>query len=99
MEHSEQAIYLNDGALRIGNTNSAPKTMTVLVQGETSILEAEMPSILVLLGGEPLAEPRFIEWKLVSGSVDRIEQAKKDWKEGGFGKVPGDKNEFIPLPE
>jgi hypothetical protein len=32
-------------------------------------------------------------------SKDRIEQAKEDWKEGRFPKVPGDEAEFIPLPE
>ena len=30
---------------------------------------------------------------------ERIEQAKADWQAGRFGKVPGDENEFIPLPE
>jgi hypothetical protein len=28
----------------------------------------------------------------------RLEQAKRDWKEGRFPKVPGE-TEFIPLPE
>ena len=25
--------------------------------------------------------------------------AKDDWREGRFAKVPGDEDEFIPLPE
>lgn len=29
---------------------------------------------------------------------ERIEQAKEDWREGRFAKVPGDEVEFIPLP-
>ena len=29
----------------------------------------------------------------------RIEQAKRDWKEGRFPKVPGDEIEAVPLPE
>jgi hypothetical protein len=37
-------------------------------------------------------------WNFVSSSRERIEQAKADWREGRFGKVPGD-DEFIPLPE
>jgi hypothetical protein len=28
---------------------------------------------------------------------ERIEEAKRDWKEGHFPKVPGDETEFIPL--
>lgn len=31
-------------------------------------------------------------------SADRIEQAKRDWKDGRFAMVDGDE-EFIPLPD
>jgi hypothetical protein len=51
----------------------------------------------MLVGGEPLPEPRQIFWNFVSSSGDRIEQAKEDWREGRFAKVPGE-TEFIPLP-
>ncbi len=98
-EYSERAIYLIDGALRIGDTNIASQTMTVFVQGETIILEAIIPTHLMVLGGEPLSEPRFIEWNFVSSSPEHIAQAKTDWKAGLFDKVPGDEIEFIPLPE
>jgi Pirin C-terminal cupin domain len=43
--------------------------------------------------------PRFIFWNFVSSSHERIEQAKADWKARRFGKVAGDEQEFIPLPE
>ena len=43
--------------------------------------------------------------RIAAGAVDsggssreRIEQAKLDWAEGRFAKVPGE-TEFIPLPE
>ena len=52
----------------------------------------------MLLGGAPLDGPRHIWWNFVSSSKERIEQAKADWKEGRFARVPGDK-EFIPLPD
>jgi hypothetical protein len=35
----------------------------------------------------------------VSSSRDRINQAKHDWKERRFPLIPGDDQEFIPLPE
>jgi hypothetical protein len=35
----------------------------------------------------------------VSSRKERIEQAKSEWKERRFDVVPGDENEFIPLPE
>ncbi|WP_278248717.1 pirin-like C-terminal cupin domain-containing protein [Marinobacter halodurans] len=39
-----------------------------------------------------------MEWNFVSSSKDRLEQAKSDWKAGRFPLVPGDEEEFIPLP-
>jgi len=42
--------------------------------------------------------PRHMWWNFVSSRLDRIEQAKADWKGGRFGTVPGDAQEFIPLP-
>lgn len=38
-------------------------------------------------------------WNFVSSSKDRIERAKRDWKDGRFPKVSGDEVEFVPLPE
>ena len=54
---------------------------------------------VLLLGGEPLDGPRHVWWNFVSSSQERLEQAKQDWKEGRFPKVPGDDVEFIPLPD
>ena len=38
-------------------------------------------------------------WNFVSSTPDRIHQAALDWREGRFPKVPGDEQEFSPLPE
>lgn len=57
----------------------------------------------MLLGGEPVGE-RHIWWNFVSSSSERLERAKTEWAMGygateSFPKVPGDEEEFIPLPE
>ena len=52
-----------------------------------------------LLGGAAMDGPRHIWWNFVSSRKERIEQAKADWKLGRFDSVPGDEEEFIPLPE
>ena len=57
-----------------------------------------MRSRLMLLGGEPLDGPRHLWWNFVSSSRERIAEAKAAWREGRFGVVPGDEQEFIPLP-
>jgi redox-sensitive bicupin YhaK (pirin superfamily) len=53
----------------------------------------------MLLGGEPMDGERHIWWNFVSSSKERIERAKRDWREGRFAKIPGDDTEFIPLPD
>ncbi|UZO81133.1 pirin family protein [Aquimarina sp. ERC-38] len=52
---------------------------------------------LLLFGGEPFEEERFIFWNFVSSSKERIEQAKEKWKAKDFTMVPGE-DEYIPLP-
>ena len=53
---------------------------------------------LLLFGGAPLPEERFLYWNFVSSSKDRIEQAKADWRAREFPEVAGD-DSYIPLPE
>jgi hypothetical protein len=43
--------------------------------------------------------PRYIWWNFVASSQERIAAAKEDWKSKRFAIVPGDEQEFIPLPE
>ena len=53
----------------------------------------------MLMGGESFASERHVFWNFVSSNRDRIQQAKEDWSAGKFPKVPGDEEEWIPLPE
>ncbi|TIX62809.1 MAG: hypothetical protein E5V33_14310, partial [Mesorhizobium sp.] len=53
----------------------------------------------MLFGGASLGSRRYIWWNFVSSSKERIEQAKEEWKTGRFDIVPGDEEEFIPLPD
>lgn len=98
-DYQERALYVVDGYLQIGNMDIQPKTLPVFEKDEKVTITAKLSSKIMLLGGEPFSEKRFIWWNFVSSSEDRILQAKADWLEGRFGKVPGDDKEFIPLPE
>lgn len=53
---------------------------------------------LLLFGGEPLGQEHFLLWNFVSHSKERLKQAKEDWKNKKFPKVPGD-DTYIPIPE
>ena len=52
----------------------------------------------MICGGDTLEGERIVWWNFVSSSRERLEQAKRDWKEGDFDDVPGE-SDFIPLPE
>jgi hypothetical protein len=68
--------------------------------GVTTLRNAETEATrIVLIGGETMDGPRHIWWNFVSSRPERIEQAKADWKARRFDTVPGDAEEFIPLPD
>jgi redox-sensitive bicupin YhaK (pirin superfamily) len=94
----ERAFYLIDGAVTVDGQHFAPTELVILKPHAEIVLASERGARLVLIGGEPFAEPRHIYWNFVSSRPDRIEQAKADWRERRFAAVPGEQ-EFIPLPE
>ena len=87
-----------EGAIRCGTERAEAHRTFVFKRGAPISLRAETDARVMLFGGAPLDGPRHIYWNFVSSSKERIEQAKRDWKEGRFPKVPGDEVEFIPLP-
>jgi redox-sensitive bicupin YhaK (pirin superfamily) len=97
-EHEERAVYIAEGGIDIAGERFDAGKLLVLRPGEALTIGAEIASRLVLLGGEPMDGPRRLWWNFVSTSMERIEQAKDDWKNGRFAPVPDDP-EFIPLPE
>jgi redox-sensitive bicupin YhaK (pirin superfamily) len=96
--YSERAIYLIEGDVSLNNEKIEPQTMLVLNSGVKNLI-AKSSAHFMILGGEPLSEPRHIYWNFVSSSLAKIEEAKRDWQEGRFAKIPGDETEFMPLPE
>jgi redox-sensitive bicupin YhaK (pirin superfamily) len=61
-------------------------------------IRLEKHTRLLLFGGQPFPEQRYMYWNFVSSSRQRLEKAKLDWKNHLFPKVPGD-DSYIPLPE
>ncbi len=98
-EYEERAVYVADGAVTLGDQLLETGTMAVLAANASVNVSADEDARVMLLGGEPMDGDRHIWWNYVASSKERIEQAKADWKEGRFPKVPGDEEEFIPLPE
>ncbi|MEL7311249.1 MAG: pirin family protein [Pseudomonadota bacterium] len=97
-EYSERAIYVVEGAVNITGTRYEPGQMILLSAGEAVTIGLSDASRMMYLAGEPFPETRHIWWNFVSSRLERIQQAKHDWREGKFDAVPGE-DEFIPLPE
>jgi redox-sensitive bicupin YhaK (pirin superfamily) len=92
----EKAVYLVSGVLQSGET-ALPRHVMVIFDNSPGIeLVAKEDSRLVIIGGAPLGK-RTVWWNLVSSRKELIEQAKRDWQEGLFPRVPGE-TELIPLP-
>ncbi len=96
--YEERAVYLISGSIDLAGSTFDTAQLLVLKPGTALQVKATAPSHLLLLGGEPLEEPRYIWWNFVSSSQERIEQAKADWEERRFAHVIGE-HEFIPLPK
>jgi redox-sensitive bicupin YhaK (pirin superfamily) len=97
-DYDERAVYVASGEIDIAGDTFAEGRLLVFKPGDRISILANTQSRLMLLGGEPMDGPRHIWWNFVSSSKERIEQAKEDWRRKRFALVPGDDEEFIPLP-
>jgi redox-sensitive bicupin YhaK (pirin superfamily) len=98
-EYEERAIYVSSGEIDISGDRFDTGRLLMFRPGDRVTVKAVKPSRIAVVGGAPLDGPRYVWWNFVSSRKERIDQAKEEWKQGHFGKVPGDEIDFIPLPE
>jgi len=94
----ELAVYVVEGSIEIGAQRVNAGVLAVLSNNPSGTISASEKTHVMLCGGESLEGERIVWWNFVSSSRERLEQAKRDWREGRFGEVPGE-DDFIPLPE
>jgi redox-sensitive bicupin YhaK (pirin superfamily) len=97
-DHEERAIYVVSGAIDIAGDQFEAGRLLVLKPGDRISVLALSNARLMLLGGAAMDGPRHIWWNFVSSRKERIDQAKEEWRARRFDTVPGDAEEFIPLP-
>lgn len=95
----ERAVMLVNGDASVDGAPLTQYELAVLAPSKAMTLTSRTGARVMLLGGEAFTTPRHVWWNFVSSRPERIEQAKKDWEAGLFPIVPGDEEEFIPLPE
>ena len=94
----EIAVYVVDGTAEIGGQAVSAGILAVLKNGAKATVSASGGAHIMIAGGDTLEGERIIWWNFVSSSRERLEKAKRDWKDGNFDEVPGE-IDFIPLPE
>ena len=98
-EADERAVMLVGGSAELDGLGLDPFALYVLRPGHEARLSSASGGRVMLMGGEAFPNRRYVFWNFVSSSRDRINQAKEDWKALRFSLIPGDDQEYIPLPE
>jgi len=98
-EADERAVMLVGGEAALDGIALELYQLVVLAPGAAMRLTSATGGRIMLLGGEAFPTRRHVWWNFVSSDRERIEQAKADWVAGRFPAVPGDTEEFIPLPD
>ena len=94
----ERAVMLNEGAASLDGLPLELFNLYLLAPGAAPVLTATTNARALLLGGGAFPTPRHVWWNFVSSSRDRIHQASEDWTARRFPLVPGDEQEWIPIP-
>ncbi|MFM5953884.1 MAG: pirin family protein [Novosphingobium sp.] len=95
----ERAVMLVAGEAAIDGIDLPLYQLAVLAPGKAMRLGSTLGGKVMLLGGEAFATPRHVWWNFVHSRREAIQQAKADWTGGRFPLVPGDSDEFIPIPD
>ena len=93
----EIAVVVVRGNARTNAQTIEAGQMLISKTEDECCLDLEAGTEVLLFGGEPFPEERFLFWNFVSSSKERLETAKSDWRNREFPQVPGDKT-YIPLP-
>ena len=95
----ERAVLVALGDASLDGEALDRHSLYILKPGQAMTLRADSDARVMLMGGEAFTTPRHVWWNFVSSSRDRINEAKQEWKGRKFPLVPGDSEEFIPIPE
>jgi quercetin 2,3-dioxygenase len=96
----EHAVLLLSGIAEVDGVELDPGPLLYLGTGRTDMaVRADVPSRLLLLGGEPFEEQIVMWWNFVGRSHDEIVGFRADWAGGDrFGVVDGYEGEPLPAP-
>ncbi len=88
-ENYTTAMVVIEGQAKINKTETAPVNNFILFKndGEEIFVDAEEDSILLVMSGEPIAEPVAAHGPFVMNTREEIVQAFEDFQSGKFGRL------------
>ncbi len=93
----EIGICIVDGSIEACGETVEKGNILVSKVEDTCNTVLKANSHILLFGGEPFAEERYIHWNFVSADRDRIEKVKEAWKAKTFPMMENDAT-YVPLP-
>ncbi|MTB52703.1 pirin family protein [Lewinella sp. W8] len=94
----EVAFVIVEGAIEEEDMRVEAGQMLISKTDEQCEITLEAGARVLLFGGAPLPEERYLLWNFVSHSKERLREAKEDWKNREFPVVAGD-DTYIPIPD
>lgn len=98
----EVGMYVLNGTVKIEGNEYGTKQLLIAKNASLCEFEISEDAVVYLFGGESFDEERFIFWNFVHSDKEKIEEAKVNWynqNEDAFPKIPGDNQEYVPLPK
>lgn len=93
----EIGICIVEGSIQACEHHVEAGNMLVSKIDNQCAIQIKAGSHLLLFGGKPFDEERFIYWNFVASSKEKLEEAKQRWRDKQFPKVAGD-DTYVPLP-
>lgn len=93
----EVGICIVKGAVNACEERIEQGHMLVSKVEDACEIHIEKGSHLLLFGGEPFPEERFINWNFVATSKEKLEEARNKWKNLDFDLIP-DGGNIVRLP-
>lgn len=91
-----RALYVREGELAIGDARVRAGQVALVEPGDVSI--RALANARVLAFGGAIVGERYFWWNFIHSSLERIEAAKKEWREGKTKLPDGDTESFTPCP-
>ena len=98
----EVAMYVLEGTVTVDGQVFGGKQLLIAKDAKLCEFEMSDKATVYLFGGEPFPKERYIFWNFVNSDKEVIEKATENWHQQNheaFPLVPGDTDDYVPLPE